>query len=172
MKRPFRPIAVAGAALALAGCAAMQPPSFPPGTAQSEVEARMGRPPSVVKAPDGDTVWQYPNGPVGQTTYMVRLGPDQRVKSVTQALTLREFAKIQRGTTEGEVRLLLGPPGETMYFARLNEEVWSYRYQASLSDNRIFNVNFDAKTRVVRSTGDQIDVLLNPIDFGTSASGL
>ncbi len=170
MRTLYGSAALAVAALTLAGCAALQPPSFPAGTSMAEVEARLGKPRDIVKAPDGDAVWQYPNGPAGQTTYMVRMGADQRVKSVTQALTLTTFAKIQRGTPEGDVRLLLGPPGETMYFARMDEETWSYRYQASASDNRIFNVNFDARTRVVRSTGDQIDVLLNPIDFGTSSS--
>jgi hypothetical protein len=49
-----------------------------------------------------------------------------------------------------------------MSFSRMNEEVWLYRYQASASDNRIFNVHFDATTGYVRTTSDQIDPLLNP----------
>ncbi len=154
---------LAAVALLVAGCAALGPPSFAPGTAMSDVESRMGKPGNVVKAPDGDTVWQYPSGPVGQTTYMVRFGPDQRTRSVYQALTLGQFAKIQPGVPRDEVRLLLGPPGETMLFSRMNEEVWSYRYQASAGDNRIFNVHLDAKTGTVRGTSDQNDLLLNPI---------
>ena len=154
--------AVAGALLA-AACASLAPPSFPPGTSVSEVESRMGKPRAVVKAPDGDTVWQYPTGPLGQRTYMVDFGPDQRVKSVYQALTEARFAKIVPGTTtQDDIRLLLGPPGETMFFSRMNEEVWSYRYQSGASTNWIFNVNFDAKTRVVRSTGQEIDPLFQP----------
>ena len=154
---------VVAAALLVSGCAALEPPSFPAGTAMSEVESRMGKPKDIVKAPDGDTVWQYPTGPVGQTTYMVRFGPDQRTRSVYQALTLGQFAKIQPGVPGEEVRLLLGPPGETMFFRRMNEEVWSYRYQAAAADNRIFNVRLDAKTGTVRGTSDQTDLLLNPI---------
>lgn len=154
----------AAAALLVAGCAALEPPSFAPGTAMSAVESRLGKPRDVVKAPNGDTVWQFPNGPVGQTTYMIDFGADQRVKSVYQALTLQQFAKIRVGTTtQDDIRLLLGRPGETMSFSRMNEEVWSYHYQASASDNRIFNVNFDAKSRTVRSTGDQLDPLFTPI---------
>ncbi len=165
--RTSLPLAVAG--LLVGGCASLAPPSFATGTAMSEVESRMGKPKDVVKAPDGDTVWQYPNGPVGQTTYMVNFGADQRVKSVRQALTLEQFAKIRPGTTtQDDIRLLLGPPGETMSFSRMNEEVWSYRYQASASDNRIFNVHFDAKTGAVRTTSDQIDPLLNPINHAAS----
>ena len=146
----------------LAGCAALQSPSFLPGTAMSDVESRMGKPRGVAKAPDGDTVWQYPTGPVGQTTYMVRFGPDERTKSVYQALTFEQFTKVQPGISRDDVRLLLGPPGQTMAFTRMNEEVWSYRYQASASDNRIFNVHFDATTGYVRTTSDQMDPLLNP----------
>jgi hypothetical protein len=154
---------LAAAALLVGGCTALESPAFAPGTSTGEVEARMGKPKDIVKAPDGDTVWQYPTGPVGQTTYMVRFGPDQRTRNVYQALTPGQFAKIQPGVPRDEVRLLLGPPGETTFFGRMNEEVWSYRYQASAGDNRIFNVSLDAKTGTVRGTSDQTDLLLNPI---------
>jgi hypothetical protein len=154
--------AVSLAAALLAACAGLEPPSFAPGTPMGDVEARMGKPRAVAKAPDGDTVWQYPTGPVGQWTYMVRVGPDQRTKSVYQALTLEQFAKIQPGISRDEVRLLLGPPGQTMVFGRMDEEVWSYRYQIPVSTNRIFNVHFDAATGRVRSTSDQEDPLFIP----------
>ena len=168
MTPPSAPVSVALAAALLAGCASLASPSFAPGTAMGTVEARMGKPREVVKAPDGDTVWQYPTGPAGQTTYMVRFGPDQRTKSAYQALTFEQFAKVRRGISRDEVRLLLGPPGETMFFSRMNEEVWSYRYQASASDNRIFNVHLDATTGYVRTTSDQTDQLLNPTNYDGS----
>ena len=130
MINPCPSLWLAAAALLIAGCAALEPPSFAPGTAMGEVESRMGKPKDIVKAPDGGTVWQYPNGPVGQTTYMVDFGADQRVKSVYQALTFERFAKIVPGTTtQDDVRLLFGRPGQTMFFSRMDEEVWSYRYQ-------------------------------------------
>ena len=154
--------AVAGALLA-AACASLAPPSFPPGTSMSEVESRMGKPRDIVKAPDGDIIWQYPTGPLGQRTYMVDFGADQRAKRFYQALTVEQFAKIRPGTTtQDDIRLLLGPPNETMFFRRMNEEVWSYRYQSGASSNWIYNVNFDAKTKVVRSTGQEIDPLFQP----------
>jgi hypothetical protein len=171
MTPPSAPVSVALAAALLAGCASLASPSFAPGTAMGTVEARLGKPREVLKAPDGDTVWQYPTGPDGQTTFIVRFGPDDRSKAAYQALTLEEFAKIQRGITRDQVRLLLGPPGETMFFSRMNEQVWSYRYQAAASDNRIFNVHFDATTGYVRTTSDQIDPLLNPWNMSTSTSG-
>jgi len=151
----------------VAGCAGLAP-SIPPGTSMAAAESRLGRPGNVVKAPDGDTVWQYPTGPAGQTTFMVRFGPDQRTKAAYQALTVQEFAKIRPGIGRDEVRLLLGPPGETMRFERMDEEVWSYRYQASASDNRIFNVHFDVRAGQVRRTSDQFDPLLSPWDMSAA----
>jgi hypothetical protein len=162
MKRALQ-VRLVAAALVVSGCAALESPAFAPGTSMGAVESRMGKPRAIVKAPDGDTVWQYPSGPVGQTTYMVRFGPDQRVQSVYQALTFAQFAKIQPGLSQDEVRLLLGPPAETTFFGRMNEEVWSYHYQAAAADNRIFNVRLDAKAGTVRGTSDQTDLLLNPI---------
>lgn len=170
MNRSIPPLAAVAGAL-LAACATVAPPSsLLPGTSMAEVEARLGKPGAVVQAPGGVVVWQYPTGPVGQTTYMVDFGPDQRAKAAYQALTLQQFAKIRLGITREEVRLLLGPPAETMTFARMNELVWSYRYQASASENRIFNVHFDAQTGYVRTTSDQFDPLLNPWDMAAPSS--
>jgi hypothetical protein len=95
---------------------------------------------------------------------MVDFGADQRVTSVYQALTFERFAKILPGTTtQDDIRLLFGRPGQTTFFSRMDEEVWSYRYQSGASSNWIFNVNFDAKSRIVRSTGQEIDPLFTPI---------
>ena len=154
--------------LALGGCASMLPPSFPTGTSMSEVQARMGPLRGVAKAPNGETVWQYPTGPAGQFTYMVTFGPDQRSTSVFQALTIERFAKIQRGMTRDDIRLMFGQPAETMFFWRMDEEVWSYHYRPSATYGRIFNVHFDAKSGLVRNTSEQDDPLVNPINWGGS----
>ena len=37
----------------------------------AEIESAMGRPPVVLTAPDGDTLWQFPRG-AGQRTYIAR----------------------------------------------------------------------------------------------------
>jgi hypothetical protein len=145
-------------ALVLAGCAALSP-SIPPGASKADVEAALGKPVDVVNAPGGEVVWQYPRGPVGQTTYMVAFGADGRAKGLTQALTWENFAGLRPGMTRDEVRLVLGRPGGTVTYRNLGEEVWSYRYQIPVSTNRIFNVHFDAATGRVRSTSDQEDPL-------------
>jgi outer membrane protein assembly factor BamE (lipoprotein component of BamABCDE complex) len=153
--------AVAVSALVLAGCAALSP-SIPPGASKADVEAALGKPVDVVNAPGGEVVWQYPRGPLGQTTYMVAFAADGRAKGLTQALTWDNFTRIQPGMTRDEVRLALGRPGGTVVYRNLGEEVWSYRYQLPVSTNRIFNVHFDAATARVRSTSDQEDPLFTP----------
>jgi outer membrane protein assembly factor BamE (lipoprotein component of BamABCDE complex) len=148
-------------ALLVTGCAPLSP-SIPTGASKAEVEAVLGKPVDVVNAPGDEVVWQYPRGPVGQTTYMVTFGPDGRAKGLAQALTWENLARIQPGMTRDEVRLVLGRPGETVTYRNLGEEVWSYRFQIPVSTNRIFNVHFDAATGRVRSTSSQNDPLFMP----------
>jgi hypothetical protein len=157
------------ALLVLAGCAAV--PSVQPGASMADVESRLGKPVDVVKAPDGDTVWQYPKGPYGQFTYMARFGADQRVKSFTQALTLANFTKIQTGMTKDEIRLMFGRPAEVRTYRNLNQDAWFYRYQAPVTEARIYGVYFDATSSRVQSISDQTDELFNPINWGTGAGG-
>jgi type IV pilus biogenesis protein CpaD/CtpE len=145
----------------VAGCATL-PGSVPIGASTQEVEAKLGKPKNTVDAPGGETVWQYPTGPMGQRTYMVRFGSDRRVKSVSQALTLETFAQIRPGMSGDDIRLLLGPPGEVVTYRNLRENVWSYRYQPGAGENRIFNVHFDASSGLVRSTSEQEDPLFVP----------
>jgi type IV pilus biogenesis protein CpaD/CtpE len=149
------------ACVLVAGCAGL-PGSVPVGASMPEVEAQLGKPKDTVAAPGGDVVWQYPTGPIGQWTYMVRFGSDRRVKSVSQALTVETFAQIRTGMSRDDIRLLLGPPGEVVTYRNLRENVWSYRYQPGAGENRIFNVHFDAASGLVRSTSEQEDPLFVP----------
>lgn len=150
--------AVSALALFISGCAALSP-SIPSGASKVEVEAALGKPVDVVNAPGGEVVWQYPRGPLGQTTYMVAFGADGRAKGLRQALTWDNFAGIRQGMTRDEIRLGFGRPASTVTYRNLREEVWSYSYQLPVSTNRIFNVHFDTATGRVRSTSEQEDPL-------------
>jgi hypothetical protein len=147
------------AALLLSACAIVQAPVIPPGASMSDVQARLGKPKDVVTASGGDTVWQYPTGPFGSRTYIVTFGPDQRARGFYQALTADNFAKITMEMNRDDIRTMFGRPAETNTYRNLDEEVWSYRYQGPIGQNRIFNVHFDVKTGLVRYTGDQEDPL-------------
>jgi outer membrane protein assembly factor BamE (lipoprotein component of BamABCDE complex) len=128
----------------------------------AEVESKIGKPVDVLSTPAGDAVWQYPSGSFGQQTYIVTFGNDGRVKSTSQALTWEKFATIQRGMSRDEIRLMFGRPFTSVTYRRLDQEVWSYRYLIPVNDNRIFNVHFDAKTGLVKTTSDQPDLLFHP----------
>lgn len=100
----------------VAGCAG--PRSLVPGqSTEADVRAAMGAPRDTRTDPNGDLIWEYPTGPEGMTTYAVRMGPDRRVKEVTQLVSEEQLDKIVVGkTTRAEVRQLLGRPAlETVY---------------------------------------------------------
>jgi len=111
----------------LGGCATGH--SLVPGqSTEADVRAQMGAPTDTRAEADGDRVWEYARGREGFHTYMVRLGPDGRVKEVTQVLTEERLARIVPGkTTRSEVRRLLGPPSfEDAYGVG---QTWSWRYK-------------------------------------------
>jgi len=149
-------------ALSVSACAVFQTPSVPLGASTAQVETIMGKPADVVPAPDGDTVWQYPTGYYGEYTYVVTFDADQHVKAFSQARTLEKFAKIRQGMSRAEIRLLFGPPFETVTYNNLREEVWSYRYLIPVADGRIFSVHFHAGTGLVRRTSDEFDPVYHP----------
>jgi SmpA/OmlA family protein len=111
----------------LGGCATGH--SLVPGqSTEADVRTRMGAPTDARVEADGDRVWEYARGAEGFHTYMVRMGPDGRVKEVTQVLTEERLARVVPGkTTRSEVRRLLGRPSfEDTYGVGLT---WSWRYK-------------------------------------------
>ena len=109
----------------LTGCGGAR--SLVPGrSTEADVRAAMGGP-TATRTEGGDKLWEYATGPEGFHTRLVRIGPDGRVKEVTQLLTEEQFAKIIPGQTpRAEVRNLLGRPSdETSYRAGLT---WSWRH--------------------------------------------
>ena len=141
----------------LSGCMALRAPSILPGASMAEVQSSLGKPIDILATPTDDVVWQYPSGP------FVTFGKDERVKSVSQALTWEKFATIQKEMSREEIRLMFGRPYTSVTYRPLNEEVWSYRYLILVNDNRIFNVHFDPKTGLVKTTSDQRDELFHPV---------
>jgi len=111
----------------LGGCA--NPRALVPGqSTEADVRSRMGNPMDSRTDPNGDRLFEYATGPEGFVTYLVRIGPDGRVKDVSQLLTEEQLAKIVPSkTTKTEVRQLLGrPTHEDAYGVGLT---WSWRYK-------------------------------------------
>jgi hypothetical protein len=122
------------------------------GDSSRDVEARVGAPGTVWKNADGSEVWEYPRGPLGVETFMITVGPDHAVREVRQVLSDDYVFKVHPGMSRGEVRRLLGRPGEVASFERRDEEVWSWRYQDAAARYMIFHVVFDRSRDTVRTS--------------------
>lgn len=149
---------ILGFCLGLAACASYDGAGLRPGAGGDEIRAVMGEPGTVWPEADGGATWEYPRGPEGLQTFMVRLGPDGRLREIRQVLNAETFALVRPGkTTREEVRRLLGAPEKEVFFSRLGERVWSFRYFDPVRGYaHAFNVSFDERGIVTR-TGSIVD---------------
>lgn len=101
---------------------------------------------------DGGEQLAYPRGPTGYHTFMVYLGPDGKLTKIENVLDEAHFARLTPGATDrAGVLRLFGPPAQTAYFERRDEEVWEYRYCDIWNYPARFGVLFDGATGIVRS---------------------
>jgi hypothetical protein len=141
--RIFAHLALFAGALCATGCATLFGPPPMPGETVQEVVNKLGPPSDVYPDPDGQ-VFSYPQGPMGQYTWMAKFGPDRRLQSYQQVLTGEKFAtlKIDRAT-KADVLRTIGRPAERSRVALHNYEVWSYRYKENGVWNSMMHVHFD-----------------------------
>lgn len=131
------------AALLLSGCALFHAAPQPGDTVEQVVE-KLGEPKDVYPDPDAGQIFSYPQGPMGQFTWMVRFGRDNRLETYEQVLTSERFnrIKVDRSTKEDVLRTV-GRPAERSRVALHDYEVWSYRYKESGVWNSMMHVHFD-----------------------------
>ncbi|MGB8339218.1 MAG: hypothetical protein WCD07_02550 [Burkholderiales bacterium] len=110
-----------------------------------------GKPTNEWKEPDGSTLWMFVKGPMGYQTFKATIGADNVLKSIEQVLSDPYFAKVQKGMSMADVERILGKPAEDVTFPLKKERVWTWRYQASPSLNRMFDVHFDTNGQVVET---------------------
>ena len=92
----------------------------------------------------------------------MRIGPDKRVKSVTQLVTEEQLDKIVVGkSSKSDVRQLLGRPAEeTVYFVG---PTWYWRFQRNGISPGYLVVTFDqggtaaSKIAIIDMPGDKLD---------------
>ncbi|TSA11601.1 MAG: hypothetical protein D4R74_12805 [Betaproteobacteria bacterium] len=147
MSRLMR-IALVVIALAGLGACATQPP-VQSGQSEAEVVARLGRPTHVYQ--DGASrLLEYMHGPMGQTTDMARIGPDGRLVSFEQVLSMQKFAAIVPGEADKEkVLRTVGAPSETHFYTASQLESWSYPFKENGIWDSMMSVFFD-KAGIVR----------------------
>ena len=160
MKLAATVVTLLSAAALLGGCGGAR--SIVPGqSTEAEVRAQMGAPKDT-RTDGADQVWEYPTGPEGFTNYSVRLGPDKRVKSVTQLVTEEQLDKVVVGKSgKTEVRQLLGRPAEeTVYYVG---PTWYWRFMRNGISPGYLVVTFDqggtatSKIAIIDMPGDKLD---------------
>ncbi|MCC2970381.1 outer membrane protein assembly factor BamE [Massilia sp. IC2-476] len=127
----------------LGGCAGIirQTPSL--GDPVAVVQQKMGAPTSVYRVGE-EQLFEYATGPMGQQTYMARIGADGRLAAYEQVLTGEKFATLKIGqATRDDVLKTVGRPAERSYIAMRDWEVWSYRYKEAGVWNSMMHVHFD-----------------------------
>jgi len=140
-----------GALLTLLGCDRTN--ELRPGVSTTaEIIDKLGRP-TMEWQEGADKVWEYPFTPEGTRNYMLTIGPGGVLKAMEQVLTPENFARVQPGMTQEQIRRLLGKPASMQFFALKQEEVWEWKEQSPLpSADMRFNVYF-SNTGVVTGTG-------------------
>lgn len=113
----------------LLGACALDAGSLQPGKTEAQIISRYGQP--TQRYQDGrDKLLEYMHGPFGQTTYMLRIGPDGKLISSEQVLTLEKFGTIKPGQSrEQDVLKTVGTPSEVRHFPRTGLVEWSYPYK-------------------------------------------
>jgi hypothetical protein len=147
----------------LGGCAGVlrQAPGI--GDSEDIVQQKMGAPTAIYGAGQ-ERLFEYATGPMGQFTWMARIGPDGRLVSYEQVLTGEKFATIpvDRATKEDVLRAI-GRPAEKSYVAMRDWEVWSYRYKEAGVWNSMMHVHFD-RQGIVRQMLNGPDPMYEPRD--------
>ena len=155
----------AASALLLSACAGLGGPALAPGAPEAEVLARLGQPTHVYQ--DGDTrLLEYMRGPMGQTTDMARIGPDGRLQSLTQVLTMESFARIVPGVTRQEqVLRIVGAPSEVRFYRHPGMRAWNYPYKESNVWDSMMTIYID-DTGLVRRIENGPDPRRMPSHWG------
>lgn len=134
------------ALLLATGCASYDGAGLVPGQSDArKVEEIMGPPKERLTLAGGETIWFYPHGPFGLTTYAVRLTPGGVVQSVDQVLTYENIARLKPGeTTSRQVREILGPPSGGTHLDRQQRDVWFYPVQNQIQVRHHLFVQFSS----------------------------
>lgn len=135
-------------AILLPACAGVGGPA--PGATEAEVVARLGRPTHIYQD-GGARFLEYMRGPMGQTTDMARIGPDGRLQSFEQVLTMEKFAAIVPGQTrQDQVLRIVGAPSEVRHYRHVGMDGWNYPFRESNTWDSMMTIYIDGDGLVRR----------------------
>lgn len=129
----------------LAGCATPDRDArLQPGVSQeADVLAIYGQPSRIWPEPDHGRTLEYASQPMGWHAYMVRLGPDGRLRDIVDGLSPTSRARIVPGMLPEQVGRILGVERSRVFFRNSGEEVWDWTIEPDISGYGMrFNVHF------------------------------
>jgi outer membrane protein assembly factor BamE (lipoprotein component of BamABCDE complex) len=152
--RLFKEVVMAsllGSLLALVGCDPQKIAKLEEGlSTEADVRAQFGEPQATYTEADGSRTFEYSRQPEGHVAYMITVGVDGRMSALRQVLKPSEFAKVQPGMDQQQVRRLLGRPGRTAkYDLKPDEEHWNWRWLDAGQIPKFFSVTFGRDGRVM-----------------------
>lgn len=137
---------------ALAGCDPARVAKLEEGVStEANVRQQFGEPMTVTVLPDGSRVLDYPRQPEGWTNYRISIGADGKMSALRQLLHADNFARVQPGQTEMQVRELLGKPARVRPWELKGELELSWRFRPDANRSQIFSVYVDRGGQVLRS---------------------
>jgi outer membrane protein assembly factor BamE (lipoprotein component of BamABCDE complex) len=141
-------VALLGLAALLGACDPQRVAKLEEGVStEVEVRKQFGDPVTITVEPDGSKTMDYPRQPEGWTNYVIQIGPDGKMSSLRQLLTADNFARVQPGLNQQEVRNLLGRPAKQQRFDLKKEEVWDWRFKNG-QESKMFSVTFNTEGKV------------------------
>jgi len=118
---------------------------------ETQVRQEFGDPVTVTQLPDGSKVMDYPRQPEGWTNYRITIGSDGKMSSLRQLLHADNFAQVQPGQTQDQVRERLGRPAAMQDWALKNEHEWTWHFRPDANHSKVFSVIFGTDGKVLRS---------------------
>ncbi len=118
---------------------------------EADVRRQFGEPTQITEKADGSKVLEYPRQPEGASNYVIVIGADGKMSSLRQLLTPNNFAQVQAGMSQDEVRRMLGKPAKTLKYAmKPDEDVWEWRFREG-QKRMVFEATFDRDARVLKT---------------------
>ena len=103
---------------------------------------------------------------MGQTTEMAKIGPDGRLQSFEQVLTMEKFAHITPDQTRQEqVLRTVGAPSEIRFYRNVGMNGWNYPFKESNTWDSMMTIYVDPNG-LVRRMENGPDPRRTPSDFG------
>ena len=138
------------AMLGLAACDAVNMKDLKPGVSTGyDVRDKLGKPGIEWRNDDGSVTWEYTRQPEGFECWMLTLNQAGVLQKIEQALTADNFARVEKGWKEMQVRRLLGKPRSEVKFPLKPEVVWEWRIEPTArGNNAFFHVHFNLEGTV------------------------